>query len=150
MPLSWRTTHARHQAQPHPQAPDQGSTRESLRSLDGPGKNNALVWFRSRTNFERRDGCAGRGRFRVIFRTIDGEEHDVSGVYREVVSNQKLAFSWNWASPREPKSLVTIDLEPDGDGTLLTLTHEQIADDTVHDYHRGWIGALGKLEKLFA
>ena len=90
------------------------------------------------------------GRFRVIFRTMDGEEHDVSGVYREVVPDQKLAFSWNWASPREPESLVTIDLKPAGDGTLLTLTHEQIVDDTAHDYHRGWIGALGKLEKLFA
>jgi hypothetical protein len=32
----------------------------------------------------------------------------------------------------------------------LTLTHEQIAGDTVHDYRRGWIGALDKLEKLFA
>ena len=45
---------------------------------------------------------------------------------------------------------MTIDLEPDGDGTLLTLTHEQIVDDTVHDYRRGWFGALDKLEKLFA
>jgi hypothetical protein len=45
---------------------------------------------------------------------------------------------------------VTIDLEPDGDGTLLTLTHEQIAGDTVHDYRRGWIGALDKLDTLFA
>ena len=38
----------------------------------------------------------------------------------------------------------------DGDGTLLTLTHQEILDDTVHDYRRGWIGALDKLEKLLA
>jgi uncharacterized protein YndB with AHSA1/START domain len=81
---------------------------------------------------------------------IDGEERDVCGAYRELVPGRKLTFTWNWASPREPESLVTIDLEPDGDGTLLTLTHKQIAGGTVHDYRRGWIGALDKLEKLFA
>ena len=81
---------------------------------------------------------------------IDGGERDVSGAYREVVSGRKLSFTWNWASPCEPESLVTIDLEPDGDGTLLTLTHEQIAGGTVHDYRRGWIGALDKLDKLLA
>jgi uncharacterized protein YndB with AHSA1/START domain len=90
------------------------------------------------------------GRFRIVFRMIDGEERDVSGAYREVVPGRKLTFTWSWASPREPESLVTIDLEPDGDGTLLTLTHEQIAGDTVHDYRRGWVGALDKLDKLFA
>jgi hypothetical protein len=45
---------------------------------------------------------------------------------------------------------VRIDLKPDGGGTLLTLSHEQIVDDTLHEYRRGWIGALDKLEKLFA
>jgi uncharacterized protein YndB with AHSA1/START domain len=32
------------------------------------------------------------GRFRVIMRTPDGEEHDVGGVYREVVRDEKLVF----------------------------------------------------------
>jgi len=90
------------------------------------------------------------GCFRIVFRTMDGEEHGVSGAYREVVPDRTLAFTWNWASPRERESLVRIDLKPDGGGTLLTLSHEQIVDDTVHEYRRGWIGALDKLEKLFA
>ena len=34
------------------------------------------------------------GRFRIVMRAPDGEEHDVSGVYREVAPNQKLVFSW--------------------------------------------------------
>jgi uncharacterized protein YndB with AHSA1/START domain len=90
------------------------------------------------------------GGFRIGFLMMDGQQRDVSGAYREVAPNRKLVFTWNWADPREPESLVTIDLKPDGDGTLLTLTHEQIVDDTVHDYRRGWIGALDKLETLFA
>ena len=41
------------------------------------------------------------GRFRIVFRGPDGEEHDVGGVYREVVPNQKLVFTWAWRSTPE-------------------------------------------------
>jgi uncharacterized protein YndB with AHSA1/START domain len=90
------------------------------------------------------------GRFRIRFRTMQGEEHECSGVYCEVVPDRKLAFTWNWADPPERESLVTVELKPHGDGTVLTLTHEQIVEDTTHDYRRGWSGALDKLERLFA
>ena len=30
------------------------------------------------------------GRFRIVFRGPDGEEHDVGGTYREVMPNEKL------------------------------------------------------------
>ena len=33
------------------------------------------------------------GRFHVVFHSEDGEEHDVSGIYREVVANEKLQFT---------------------------------------------------------
>jgi uncharacterized protein YndB with AHSA1/START domain len=33
------------------------------------------------------------GRFHVVFFTEDGEEHDVSGVYREVVPDERLVFT---------------------------------------------------------
>jgi len=95
------------------------------------------------------DARAG-GRFHIAFRTEDGERHDVSGVYREVHPETKLVFTWAWKSTPERESLVTIDLKPDGDGTLLTLTHEQFFDETARDNHRsGWTGALDKLEHLF-
>ena len=88
------------------------------------------------------------GRFRVVFHTEDGEEHDVSGLYREVVPNEKLVFTWAWRSTPERESLVTIDLRKDGGDTLLTLTHEQFFDEAARDSHeRGWSGALDKLER---
>ena len=34
------------------------------------------------------------GRFRVAMRAADGETHDVSGTYLELVPNRKLVFSW--------------------------------------------------------
>jgi uncharacterized protein YndB with AHSA1/START domain len=86
------------------------------------------------------------GRFRVLMRTPDGEQHDVSGVYREVVPDEKLVFTWQWRSKPEWESLVTITLKRDGDGTILTLIHEQLPDDAERDGHRnGWSGALDKL-----
>ena len=87
------------------------------------------------------------GRFRIVFRGPDGEEHDVGGVYREVVPNQKLVFTWAWRSTPERESLVTVALKRDGDGTLLTLLHEQFFDEAARDRHgRGWSETLDKLE----
>lgn len=91
------------------------------------------------------------GRYRWVMKSPDGEELDVSGVYREVVVNEKLVFTWAWKSTPERESLVTILLKPDGDGTLLTLTHEQFFDEDARDRHQqGWTGALDKMENFFA
>ena len=90
------------------------------------------------------------GRFRVSFST-DEEYYEVGGVYREVVPNARLVFSWAWHSTPERESQVTVSLKPDGDGTLLTLHHEQLFDQAARDGHeRGWIGSLDQLEKYLA
>jgi uncharacterized protein YndB with AHSA1/START domain len=91
------------------------------------------------------------GRFRLVMRSPDGEEHDVSGTYREVVPDRKLVFTWAWKSTPERESLVTVLLARDGDGTLLTLTHEQFFDEDACERHRhGWSGSLDKLERFLA
>ena len=91
------------------------------------------------------------GRYRFVMKSPDGEIHDVSGVYREVVANEKLVFTWAWKSTPERESRVTISLKADGDGTMLTLFHEQFFDETARDHHKqGWSGSLDKLEKYFA
>jgi uncharacterized protein YndB with AHSA1/START domain len=86
------------------------------------------------------------GRYRVRFRGSDGEQHDVSGVYRDVVPNERLVFTWAWRTMPERESLVTVALERDGDGTVLTLTQERFFDEGARDRHReGWSEALEKL-----
>jgi uncharacterized protein YndB with AHSA1/START domain len=91
------------------------------------------------------------GNFRVSFRSDDGEYHEVGGVYREVIPNAKLVFSWAWHSTPERESLVTVSLRPDRDGTLLTLHHAQLFDQAARDGHtRGWTGSLDKLEAFIA
>jgi uncharacterized protein YndB with AHSA1/START domain len=89
------------------------------------------------------------GRYRVSFDTDSGEHHDVGGVYRNVEPNQRLVFSWAWHATPERESLVTVSLKPDGDGTLLTLQHEQLFDQAGCERHeRGWDGSLDKLQQF--
>jgi uncharacterized protein YndB with AHSA1/START domain len=88
------------------------------------------------------------GRYRIEFATDDGERHEVGGVYREVVPDARLVFTWAWHSTPERQSLVAITIVPDGDGSLLTLHHEQFFDQKARDGHeRGWTGTLDKLER---
>jgi uncharacterized protein YndB with AHSA1/START domain len=90
------------------------------------------------------------GSYKIVAFSDNGEKHQVGGVYREIVPNEKLVFTWAWHSTPERESLVTVLLKPDGDGTLLTLTHEQFFDEDARNRHQqGWTGALDKLEKMF-
>ena len=90
----------------------------------------------------------GRYEMKMI---MPDDEHNVSGVYREIVPDRKLVFTWAWRSTPERESLVMVELKPDGDGTIVTLTHSQFFDEEARDRHEGgWSGTLGKLEKLFA
>ena len=86
------------------------------------------------------------GRYRISF-NAKGIYNEVGGVYREVVPNERLVFSWAWHSTPERESLVTVSIKPEGGGALLTFLHEQFADTTARDNHeRGWTELLGKLE----
>ena len=92
------------------------------------------------------------GRFRIVMqKSGGGEQHDVSGVYREVIANEKLVFTWAWKSTPERESLVTITFKADDNGTLMTFTHEQFFDEDARDRHqRGWNDSFEKLEKYLA
>jgi uncharacterized protein YndB with AHSA1/START domain len=91
------------------------------------------------------------GRYAVNFFTEDGEEHYVSGVYQEVVPNQRLMFTWAWRSTPERESLVTVLIRPEGDGSVLTLIHENFFDEAARDGHeKGWSGCLDKLVRYLA
>ena len=89
------------------------------------------------------------GRYRIVMVSPDGEEHDVRGVYREIVPNKKLVHTWSWKSTPERESVVTMELRAAGGGTELKLTHEQFADEQARDKHQhGWTGCLAGLERF--
>ena len=90
------------------------------------------------------------GDYRV---NISGQER-VSGKVIEIVPDRRLVFTWGWeegALPVAPgQSTVEITLEPDGEGTLLRLTHRDLPQD-MHKFHQlGWDYALPRLAAVAA
>lgn len=92
------------------------------------------------------------GRYRISFTDENsGEYHEVGGLYREVVPNERLKFSWAWHSTPERESQVAIELKGDASGTLMVFRHEQFADQAARDNHeRGWNKFLDVLEQYLA
>jgi uncharacterized protein YndB with AHSA1/START domain len=91
------------------------------------------------------------GRFSISFTHGDGKEGRVSGLYKEVVPNEKLVFGWAWGTGSGHESQVTVTTKAEGRGTLLTLKHEQLFDQIAADEHRrGWNVALDKLAAVLA
>jgi uncharacterized protein YndB with AHSA1/START domain len=73
-----------------------------------------------------------------------------SGRVVEIIPEQKFVFTWGWegdAPPVPPGSTtVVIELEPSGTGTLLRLTHSDLAPPPVAEHHRdGWNRYLDRL-----
>jgi uncharacterized protein YndB with AHSA1/START domain len=115
---------------------------EAIKRWWGPGDNQPV----SVAQLDVRVG----GRFRVVFGGPEGRDHDVQGVYREVVPNRKLVFTWTWPnSTPERESLVTIAFKQVAGGTELVFRHAQLFNETVRDNHKqGWSEALVKLEQF--
>jgi uncharacterized protein YndB with AHSA1/START domain len=91
------------------------------------------------------------GRYRIVMRSPDGEVHRVGGVFREVVPNKKLVYTWAWESTPERESLVTLEFKPSGQGTELVLVHQRFADSQARDKHQeGWNGCLDRLGRFLS
>lgn len=91
------------------------------------------------------------GSYRIVMLDGDGGRHEIVGTYREVMAPEKLVFTWAWKSTPERQSIVTVRLAEVPDGTLLTLTHEQFADDATRGRHEhGWTGSLDKLDAFLS
>jgi uncharacterized protein YndB with AHSA1/START domain len=74
----------------------------------------------------------------------------MSGVYREIVSNELLCFTWNGTWNPGEETLVTVSLKDVAGGTELTLSQERFATEQSRDGHRqGWISGLDKLVRVY-
>jgi uncharacterized protein YndB with AHSA1/START domain len=99
------------------------------------------------SKFETRVG----GAFMVFCVGATGDEFYVSGTVKEAVADRRLVYTWAWRGTPDRVSLVTTEFKPDGDGTLMTLTHEQFFDEAARDRHKqGWEFALDNLAKVLA
>jgi uncharacterized protein YndB with AHSA1/START domain len=112
---------------------------QALSAWFGPGESRSVT----HAEVDVRPG----GAYTIGFRTQDGQHHQVSGVYQEVVVNSKLSFTWAWQSTPERVSLVTIELRPTPEGCELDFRHDRFFDAAARDNHeRGWTATLKKLD----
>lgn len=89
------------------------------------------------------------GRFRM---NVTGDGY-ASGQFVEVDPPRRIVFSWGWELPGNPvppgSSTVEIDLEPDGDATIVRLTHRGLPLPAARDQHRhGWQHYLERLDEV--
>ena len=92
-------------------------------------------------------------RYRLRFRRLDGDEHESSGEFLEIVPPELVIMSWQWKGGVEDPgvSRIEIRLRPVAEGTELTFTHALLHDEESSLSHKeGWSGAFDKLEALFA
>jgi uncharacterized protein YndB with AHSA1/START domain len=78
---------------------------------------------------------------------VASEERGLSiqGVYAEIDPITRLVMNWTQTN-RDGDSLLTITIEPDGDGTSLVLSHENFPDEESRaDHERGWTDCLSRL-----
>jgi uncharacterized protein YndB with AHSA1/START domain len=88
------------------------------------------------------------GRFRIDERR-DGELAEHHGEYLEIDRPRRLAFDF-WTSFSDERTRITIAIEPDGNGALLTLTHEGVWADYEDRTRQGWTMILEGLERWIA
>jgi uncharacterized protein YndB with AHSA1/START domain len=95
-----------------------------------------------------RSGSRGRGPRPEIDLVVGGVwrvnvtgEGFASGRVVEVIENERVVFTWGWeqGSPVPPGSTtVAIELVPDGDGTVIRLTHSALPPDQIDIHRHGW------------
>ena len=76
----------------------------------------------------------------------------VGGVYQEILSPERLVFTWRWETtdPNEPETLVTVEFFEQDNLTEIVLKHELFTDFAQRDKHgEGWTGCFEHLERMF-
>ena len=94
------------------------------------------------------------GKIRVGMRHENGDEHWESGVYREIVENERLVFTHAWEDAegrRGPETIVRVEFEDAGHGkTRMTFRQTNFVSVASRDGHRqGWSEAFDDLAAYF-
>ena len=83
-----------------------------------------------------------------IFSLVMGNGMNARGQFVELVADKRVVFTWGWTDqPGIPpgSTTVEIDLENDGDDTLLVLTHRSVPAEEASKQRAGWSHYLPRL-----
>jgi uncharacterized protein YndB with AHSA1/START domain len=71
-----------------------------------------------------------------------------SGEFLEVDRPRRLVFTWKSRYTGQQPSVVTVELEPDGDdATLVRVVHAELPEAAASSHRDGWGGMLARLER---
>jgi uncharacterized protein YndB with AHSA1/START domain len=94
------------------------------------------------------------GRWRHCLRAVeDGSELRHGGVFREVVSPERLVFTFAWEEEGERgiENVVTVTFAEQGDRTMMTMQQTPFQSFKERDGHQGgWGSAFDRLDELLA
>lgn len=84
-----------------------------------------------------------------VFRVNVRGDGYASGEFLEVVPDRRVVFTWGWETPGSPvppgSTVVEIDLLPEGEATVVRLTHRDLPDDAYEIHRHGWSNYVGRL-----
>ena len=83
-----------------------------------------------------------------LFRILMGNGMCARGQFVELVPDKRVVFTWGWIDlPDLPpgSTVVEIDLEQDGEDTVIRLTHRDMPPDHADVHRRGWEHYLARL-----
>ena len=89
------------------------------------------------------------GTYRYCIRSPEGQDTWAHGVFREIETNRRLVFTFQWEWTPEPsdETLITVTIEPHGQaGTRLSFTQSPFDSAQMRDGHEaGWGQVLDRL-----
>lgn len=88
------------------------------------------------------------GRYRTLIRSPEGKDYWFCGVYREVVANERLVFTFAWEEDGErgQENLITITFADENGKTRMTFKQTPFQSVEERDGHEGgWSEAFDKL-----
>ncbi|HTT59338.1 MAG TPA: SRPBCC family protein [Acidimicrobiales bacterium] len=75
-----------------------------------------------------------------------------AGEFVDIVTNERVVFTFGWSEPGHPippgSTEVEISLTPQGEDTLVRLTHRGLPEDAVRDHEEGWAFYLERLAQV--
>lgn len=94
------------------------------------------------------------GTYSLTMNHADGEKTPLSGVFQEISPPERLVYSWTWGGAGAMAgrdTLLTLELEADGDDTILHLTHSALLDEEwAHRHNAGWDSSFENLAAFLA
>jgi len=77
----------------------------------------------------------------------ENDTYSHTGVYKEIIPNEKIVFTWNSQAVQD--TVVTITLVEKGDTTEVTLIHEFMPNkEMIENHTKGWTVILERLDHV--